>query len=232
MKRSLIYLAMLVMGVCHAEPPKLLTEKPFNSVTLAEAVNHYVAIGEAASIKELQQLAAQEESDKYFFSSHGYCVGERIGWLCRILYEPRGNSPLRAPKFGVLTIPERTMPLEKWPLYPVVLSGSTYIVLNQSYTPKGVPEDVKHYIAYCKDSGVFRTNPVVVPTQEQAIQDAAAIRKSEAWLAIKWQDDEGFSYPMGELWTWGFMENQAKRIPAESIAVKKSNVDAAALSVR
>ncbi len=232
MKRILIYLMLMTMGICRAEIPKLFTEKPFNSVTLAEAVNHYVAIGETATIMELQQLAAQEKSDDNYFASHGYCLGERISWVCRILYEPRGHSPLRGPKFGTLSIPERTMPLEKWPLYPLAISGSTYVVLNQSYTPKGKPEDVTHYLAYCKDSGVFRKNPVVVPTQEQAMKDAAALRKSEAWLAIKWRDDEGFSYPMGEQWTWGFIQNQAKGIPAESVAVKKSTADAANFSIR
>jgi hypothetical protein len=232
MKRILICLTLMTMGICRAEVPKLFTEKPFNSVTLAEAVNHYVAIGETATIMELQQLAAQEKSDADFFDNHGFCLGERIGWVCRILYEPQGHSPLRAPKFGILSIPERTMPLEKWPLYPVAVSGSTYVVLNQSYTPKGKPEDVTHYLAYCKDSGVFRKNPVAVPTQEQAMKDAAAIRQSEPWKAIKWKDDDGFSYPMGEQWTWGFIQNQARTIPAESIAMKKSNVDASILSVR
>jgi hypothetical protein len=231
-KRILIYLTMMALGICRADVPKLFTEKPFNSVTLAEAVNHYVAIGEPAAIVELQQLAAQEKSDNDFFASHGFCLSERIAWVCRILYEPRGHSPLRAPKFGTLSIPERTMPLEKWPLYPVAVSGSTYVVLNQSYTPKGKLEDITHYLAYCKDSGAFRKNPVAVPTQEQAMKDAAAIRQSEPWQAIKWKDDDGFSYPMGEQWTWGFIQNQARTIPVESVATKKPSADAADLSVR
>lgn len=222
----------MTLEFCHAEVPKLFSEKPFNSVTLAEAVNHFVVIGETASLKELGQLAAQEKSDSDFFSSHGFCLGERVSWVCRILYEPRGHSPLRAPKFGILSIPEKTMPIEKWPLYPVAVSGSTYVVLNQSYTPKGTPEDVQHYITYCKDSGVFRTTPVAVPTREQAMADAAALRQSEPWKAIKWQDDEGFTYPMGEQWTWAFIQNQAKRIPVESVAQKKADSGGTNVAIR
>jgi hypothetical protein len=228
----LFYLTMMTLGICRAEVPKLFTEKPFNSVTLAEAVNHYVTIGETATTEELQQLAAQEKSDSGFFDGHGFCMGERIAWVCRILYEPRGHTPLRAPRFGILSIPERTMPLEKWPLYPVALSGSTYVVLNQSYTPKGKPEEVMHYLAYCKESGVFRKNPIAVPTQDQALKDAAALRQSAPWNDIKWQDDDGFSYPMGEQWTWGFIQNQARTIPAGSMVVKKSTADAVDLSIR
>jgi hypothetical protein len=104
--------------------------------------------------------------------------------------------------------------------------------LNQSYTPKGTPEDVKHYITYCKDSGVFRTTPVAVPTREQAMADAAAIRQSESWKAIKWQDDDGFTYPMGEQWTYAFIQNQAKGIPVESVAQKKSNDGVTNVAVR
>jgi hypothetical protein len=231
-KRILIYLMLMTLGICQAEVPKLFSEKPFNSVTLAEAVNHYVTIGETATIVELQQLAAQEKSGGDFFSSHGFSLGERIAWVCRILYEPRGHSPLRAPKFGVLSIPERTMPIEKWPLYPVALTGSTYVVLNQSYTPNGRPEDVEHYLAYCKNNGVFRKSLVGVPTREQAMEDAAALRQSEPWKAIKWQDDDGFSYPMGESWTWGFIQNQAKGIPAASVVQNKSKAGATDVSVK
>jgi hypothetical protein len=232
MKKLLFYLTLMTLGICRAEVPKLFTEKPFNSVTLAEAVNHYVAMGEPASVVELQQLAAQDKADVDFFANHGFCLSERISWVCRILYEPRGHSPLRSPKFGILSLPERTMPLEKWPLYPVALSGSTYVVLNQSYTPHGKSENVTHYLQYCKDEGVFRTNPVVVPTREQALQDTLALRQSAPWKAIKWQDDDGFSYPMGESWTWGYIQNQAKFIPVEQLAAKKIKLEAADVSAR
>ena len=182
----------MTLGLCHAEIPKLLVQRAFTSADLAEAVNHYVAIGEPATIKELEKCAADDADHSGWYANRGFSVGERVGWICRILYEPQGHSPLRAPKFGVLNIPEKSMPVEKWPLYPVALSGSTYLVLNQSYTPRGTTEDAIHYLDYCRKNGVFRKAPIVVPTQEQAVQDAAALRQTVAWKAIQWQSDDGY----------------------------------------
>jgi hypothetical protein len=232
MKRLLTYLMLMTLGFCNAEVPKLFCEKPFTSATLAEAVNRYVAIGEEATIKELQQVSLQEKEQKELFAGKGFSVDERIGWVCRILYEPRGHSPLRAPKFGVLALPEKTMPADKWPLYPVAFSGSTYIVLKQGYTASGTPEELAHYLAYCKNNGVFRQTPVSVPTKEQAEKDIANLRQSEPWKAIQWEDSDGFSYPMGEQWAWSPIQNQVKLISDESIARLKCKADPTAVSLR
>jgi hypothetical protein len=232
MKRLLTYLMLMTLGLCNAEVPKLFCEKPFTSATLAEAVNRYVAIGEDATIKELQQVSLREKTQKELFAGKGFSVDERIGWVCRILYEPRAHSPLRAPKFGVLALPEKTMPADKWPLYPVAFSGSTYIVLKQGYTASGTPEELAHYLVYCKNNGVFRKTPVAVPTKEQAEKDVANLRQSEAWKAIQWEDPDGFSYPMGEQWAWSPIQNQVRLIPDESIARLKCKTDPTAVSLR
>src|SRR5260221_14680806 len=110
MKRLLICLTSMMLGLAHGEVPKLFSQKSFTSANIAEAVNRYVAIGEAASAKEMEQLAAQENAEDGGVLGKGFSVNERIGWVCRILYEPKGHSPLRAPKFGVLSLPEKTMP--------------------------------------------------------------------------------------------------------------------------
>ena len=238
----------MTLGLGHAELPKLFCEKSFTSASLADAVNRYVAIGETATLKELQEASSLESSQKELFAGKGFSVNERISWVCRILYIPKPptplfipktgifitekTQPLRAPKFGTLSIPEKTMPLEKWPLYPVALSGSTYLVLKQGYTPTGTPESLAHYLAYCKDNGTFRTTPVPVPTEEQAAKDVATLRQSESWKNIKWEDENGFSFPMGEQWTWSFVQNQAKTIPAQAIASKKSKTDSTVATLR
>jgi hypothetical protein len=247
MKRLLACLILMTLGFCHAEVPKLFCEKPFTSATLAEAVNRYVAIGEEATIKELQQISSQENSKNEIFAGKGFSVNERVGWMCRILYEPKEPSlliaksgilipektkPLRAPKFGVLSMPENTMPVEKWPLYPVAFSGSTYVVLKQGYTDSGTPEELAHYLAYCKSNGTFRKTPVLVPTKKQAEKDIAMLRQSEPWQAIKWEDNNGFSFPMGEQWTWAFIQNQAKAIPTQSIAARKPQTGPTVASLR
>jgi hypothetical protein len=105
-------------------------------------------------------------------------------------------------------------------------------VLNENYNPNGVPEELKHYMDYCKENGVFRTTPIPVPTREQAFKDAMALRQSRAWQDIQWVDKDGYSYPLGEQWTFGYIVNQAKAIPAGELAQKHPNPDATAVSLR
>jgi hypothetical protein len=233
MKLFLICLTSMTLGLAHAEVQKLFLQKSFTSANLAEAVNHYVTIGEASTLKELQDLAAQESpSANENFLGKGFSVTERVGWVCRILYEPKGRSPLRAPRFGDLSLPEKSMPAEKWPLFPVAVSGSTYVVLKQGYTPNGTPEDVAHYLAYCKNNGVFRKTPVEVPTKEQAEEDIENLRHSAEWQAIEWQSSDGNSFPMGEQLTWAFIKGQIKTIANELVARQNQKADSNALSLR
>jgi len=230
MTRFFILLIVMTLGLARAEAPKLFCEKTFTCRTLADAVNHYVGIGQDAAVKELNELACVEAAEAEAnrgFNTRGFSVNERIGWVCRILFEPNTNSApkatpksdpqkrdpyLRAPKFGRLDVPEKFMPIARWPLYPVVLSGSTYFVISESYTLGNVaPEDPKHYIAYCVENGNFRTTSVTVTTNSaQILKDADALRKCPSWQAINWKDDGGYSYPMGEQWTWGFIQKQAR----------------------
>jgi hypothetical protein len=232
MKLILICFTSMMLGIAHAEIPKLFTQKSFTSANLAEAVNRYVAIGEVSSLKELQQLAVQDTSENDKFLGKGFSVKERVGWVCRILYEPKGHSPLRAPKFGELPLPEKSMTAENWPLYPLALSGSTYVVLKQGYTPSGTPEEMAHYLTYCKNNGVFRNTSVEIPTQEQAETDIANFRQSPQWQSIEWQSNDSRSFPMGESLTWAFIKGQTKSIAKESLASRNPKTDSGALSLR
>lgn len=247
MKKLIICTILAVSAVCQAEVPKLLTQKAFTSASLAEAVNHYVALGEAGTFKELDVFIVEDATHTNWLFNRGYSVNERIAWIFRVLYAPKEISmrvpktgelipgitePLRAPEFGTLSIPEKTMPLENWPLYPVALSGSTYVVLKDRYAPKGVPETIQHYMDYCKDNGIFRTTPVPVPTREEALKDAKQLRQSAAWKAIEWVDTEGVSFPLGEQWTWGFINSQVKTIADAPLAGRMPKPDSSALTLR
>ena len=46
MKHILICLTSMMLGIAHAEVPKLFSQKSFTAANLAEAVNRYVAITE------------------------------------------------------------------------------------------------------------------------------------------------------------------------------------------
>jgi hypothetical protein len=218
MTRLFILLIAMTLGLGHAEVPKLFREKAFTCATLADAANHFINIGEDAAVKELNELSEVEaaEADKNRgFNIRSFSINERIAWVCRIIFEPKNESKktshLRPPKFGKLELPEKFMPISKWPLYPVVLSGSTYFVMSESYSDdNNTHEESKQYIEYCKQNGNFRTTPVKTVTEAQALKDADALHKSAPWQDIQWVDNDGFSYPMGEQWTWGFIQRQTR----------------------
>jgi hypothetical protein len=192
----------------HGNPPRLFSERSFNAATLAEAVNHYVALGEEAAVKELLSLGQPDDT------LGSIDVNERIGWVCRILFEPKGDAPLRPPMFGGLSLPCRTMPLTRWPLYPVVLSGSSYFVLSEGYMLAGEAEPLMNYIGYCRREGVFRSAKIVVPTRRQVLADAALLRGAQAWKDLKWQDSgPNWSYHLSEEGTWKFIQSQAEEVP-------------------
>lgn len=119
-----------------AKLPKFLREKQINCAAFADAVNHYVDMGEAKAIESLKALAGSKPQ--------GHMpdrVEVRMAFTCRVLFESKGKEPLRAPGFGgLINLPYNTMPLENWPLYPVVCTGSSYFVLSEAYVLGGVPE--------------------------------------------------------------------------------------------
>lgn len=192
--------------------PVLFTERPYTAATLAEAVNHFVDLGEDAAVRELHRLCTWWFAD----IGRGFDVDERIGWVCRILFEPKGRDPLRQPFFGALRgLPWPSMPLQQWPLYPVARSGSSYFVLGEGYVVDGVPEDPHEYIEYCRANGTFRREPVPVPSHEQAVRDALDLRQSAAWKSIRWLGQLGdYPYAWDEPSTWDAIERQAAAIPA------------------
>jgi hypothetical protein len=175
-----------------------------------EAANHYIALGEAAGIKELESHMLDWGVDH----RAGFSNNERLGWVCRIVFQPRGENPLRAPRYGGLSLPWNSVPLTRWPLYPVACSGSTYFVLSEGYTLAGDPEDPKDYLHYCRTQGRFRTERLPVPTRGEALKDLESLGQSAAWKAIKWTDSgQGFYYMLSEEGVWAFMLRQAKKCP-------------------
>lgn len=194
------------------EVPELFRDRSLNAAILAQAVNHFVALGETAATRELTALATdhdfkRDNPDKEFD------LAERVGWVCRILFQPKGSEPLRPPSYGALGLPFNTMPRTRWPLYPVAASGHSFFVLSEGYELAGLPENPKRYLAYCRAEGIFRKRRIPVPTRAEAQRDVSALRQSPAWKAIKWKDrGQGFSYAMHEERTWQFIQAQADSI--------------------
>jgi hypothetical protein len=215
------FVMLLGRQTCCGQSPRFFQENAFTSASFAEAVNHFVRIGEAAAVKELNELADGTER------TNGFSVKVRVGLICRVLFQPQGSEAIRPPAYGFLmelgsiglppTFPSSswTNISRNWPLYPVALSGSTYFVLSERYSFEGAggPEDPMSYVAYCRKHGVFCKRKIQVPTRKEATKAAVALRLSGAWRAIKWTDrEQGYSFHMNEDSVWSYIQNQAKGI--------------------
>jgi len=220
--RVIVLALLLARLTCCGESPRFFRENAFTSASFAEAVNHFVRLGEAATVEELKGLAEGRDL------TNGFSVKVRIGLMCRVLFQPQHGEPIRPPAYGFLMelgsiglppgLPSSswTNISKNWPLYPVARSGSTYFVLSESYSFEGSggPEDPMVYIAYCRSHGVFRKTIIPVPSKKAATKDAVALRLSAAWRAIKWTDSgEGYSFHINEDAAWSYIQNQAKSMP-------------------
>ena len=192
--------------------PILFQQQDFNAASFAQAVNHYIAMGEKEAIRSLASTARTSMQD--LSEHHGtWSTNERIGWICRVVFEPVGAASIRPPYFGGLNLPERTMPASSWPRFPIARVGSTHFVLSEGYSLFGVAENPGAYIEYCRKHGTFRQTKIPVPTRAQALQDAAALRNSRAWGLIKWKDGgQNWGYSLSEPGAWDFIESQAEKI--------------------
>lgn len=211
-KRLLIVFLAAMIGIvdrCRAQNdlPSLFQKNEFTAAEFIEAVNYFIELGEDAAVRNLDIIGAKEQV------YNGFHPHERVGWMCRVLFDSKNAEPIRQPFFGGLSLPDKTMPSASWPRYPVALSGSTYFVLSEGYTVAGTPEDPSDYIEHCRNNGVFRSTKLEVPTKAQALLDAAALRKSKAWTDIKWTDSgEGWWYEKDEESFWQFIQKQAENI--------------------
>jgi len=191
-----------------AEPPlKLFAKNELDAATFAKAVNHFVDIGETTAINELLALSCNAKPD--------VVAGSRVSWVLRVLYLPKTLEPLRKPGYGALVDPAPEEAFAGWQLFPLVRSGDSYFVLSVSYLLGGLAEHPCDYLHYCLANGTFRKEHIPVPSRAQALEDAAALRSSPEWRAIKWAaQGEGGSYSASEEWVWKFVSSQAETIDA------------------
>ena len=194
---------------CQAQIPKLFQQQSFNCDTLADAANHYVAIGEDATIRELSALPPDDYK--------GIDIDERVGWVCRILFQPKGKHFLREPMLGGLQLPYEFRRSPNWPLYPIAQSGSSYFVLSEGYMLAGFPEPREAYLNYCRTNGRYRTSTVPRPSKSQAESDATTLRQSKNWQVIRWTSRLGYSYGSTENATFAYIKAQADSIPADNL---------------
>src|SRR5258706_4625365 len=122
---TLIILPYLQIQLARSDVPDLLKTKEFNSAGLTRAANHYIKRGEESFLNDIKLMALDPGADfrQGFGASNqmrtNFSQNERIGWLCRVLYEPKETKPLRPPGLGALGVPYMTMPSDSWPLFPL-----------------------------------------------------------------------------------------------------------------
>lgn len=198
MKRLLPLLGLLLATVAaNAEDgiPDLFVKKQFDCSALAKTANYFISLGQERAIEELKEL----EGDRSAAIERGFHTNERIGWVCRILFQVGRDKPLRQPRFGGLSLPYLTMPLERWPHYPVVESEGVFFVLSEGYKLMGIAERASAYIDYCSSNGTFRATKVNIPTRAEAIAAFDALKATERWKVIKWKDERpGTKYTISE----------------------------------
>jgi len=210
MKGWLVLALLLTIRCTDGEVPRIFEEKDFTAASLAEAVNYFIKLGEDKAVEELNGLVDPSGLGR----KNGFSVNERVGWICRVLFVSKPNTQLRPPRFGGLYLPTLTMPADRWPLYPIALSGSTYFVLSEGYSLGGMAENPKSYIQYCRQTGTSRKELIRVPSRAQALKDSVTLRESEPWKMIKWSDSgPGRSYTMDEGYAFRFIGKQAEATP-------------------
>ena len=198
-------------GTSRAATPELFQSHRFNAAMIAYAVNHFIGIGEKASIAELAALATSDANSWLFARPmDGDEMAQRVAWMCLILWPAKPGQVQRPPGYGVLLELDGHLSIKDWPVYPLAWSGHSYFVLGTEYAVGGHPEHPRDYLANCESKGIFRKVPVPVPTRTQAQLDASTLRQSRPWQA-GWSFDHAAQSDL-ELKEWPFIKAQADTI--------------------
>jgi hypothetical protein len=188
---------------------KVLFVREFSPLMLAQSANALIAMGEEKAVDLLQSSIRDFETDLSF----GFSTNERIGWLCRLIFESKSDKPLRAPYFGSLSLPRKSMPTSEWRKYPLAVSKGTVFVLADGYAIVGTPEDPLEYIRYCQRAGQFRKRHYPIPSRTEAEQALSALITSSRWRKIRWHHrGPGSEYRYSERRVIGFLSRQVNRI--------------------
>lgn len=166
----------------------------------AQVANSYIDLGADRAAQSLVDSLATHRGKK---------ANTRAGLICRILFTSK--SPLRAPKFGDLSLPP--LSLSSWPQFPFAEQDGVWFLLDENYRPtldgdsKG--ELARAYIDYCQRNGQFRTEKLVVPTKQQAVDALGALQASKRFKGIHWSDyDLHSSYKYDKDWTLELLRSQ------------------------
>jgi hypothetical protein len=190
-----------IAAIAFAQPD--LTELLFTKSKLtcrdwAEVANAYLDLGEDEACATLLKDASEHKSKGNI----------RAGLICRILFQGNGG-PLRSPKFGELSLPR--MSLSSWPEYPMLQEEGVWFLLDENYRLGEKKETAGDYVDYCRKTGQFRKEKLMVPTAQQARDAWKDIQGEKRWNSIRWADgDLHSSYTYDRSWTVEMLRSQTR----------------------
>ena len=198
--------ALLALAMPSSVGDRLLIIRTLNSTDWAQIANDYMAKGEEKACAELI-----EKSQRKFDPAHPIDPNVRASFVVRLIFQPRAKTPLRPPGLGGLPLPEKSMPLRSWPLYPFFQTRGVLFLMWEGYVLAGLPEPCSSYIAYCKKEGKFRKAPYNVPSAGQTNLALTAFLKSSQWTGIKWSfKSPSYSYNYPPQMIEGYLKQQIR----------------------
>lgn len=209
-----VLILLLLAGVLPAQKPadplRILEAKTISSHDLVTGANALIAMGKEQAVQTLKARLKASGEDPYSLGSQG----ERMSWLCRLIFEGTRGTPLRQPLFGGTGLPYKSMPLTTWPRYPLAVEAGVPFVLSEGYVLAGMGEPAFKYLEFCATNGRFRTRPYPVPTRASATAAWKALTTSKRWKALKWHHkSEGLEYTINEQYVIDKARGQAERTP-------------------
>jgi hypothetical protein len=203
--RMLATLSLLIAFNTQATPIEILYKPSrLSSKDWAEVASYFIELGEEKAVTELKEKSSGKSGR----------VNTRTGLICRVLFEPKGSKPLRQPNLGTLALPYLSMPLSKWPHYPLVKENGIWFLLEENYQRSGSEETARAYIDYCQQEGRFRTEKVAVPTKEETVDALKSLLSSKRWADIRWSDSRrGIDYTYDRQWTVDILKAHTRFLP-------------------
>lgn len=188
---SFIFFSTLGAFAQTESQPLIFSQKDFDTVVLANAVNHFVELGETAAVEQLKKIASQD------FASSKIDLTFRVACVSRILWE-NDEAPIAAPRLGVygggISVDRnKQQGLNNWPKYPVAKSGKSFFIVVHSGrggTGLGPNGGIAKYIDHCQANGTFLATAIPVPNSEESSADLATLLDSERWKNSKGADEK------------------------------------------
>ena len=163
---------------------------------MLQCANRLIVSGEKAVVERLSYAARTYDQGGQQQSE----LDLKVALLCKLIYTSDHKPPLRPPAFGAPTnLPYHSMPITKWPYFPLAMSNEVPFLLISGYELAGHPEGVYDYLLYCKENGIFRTTLFKIPSDQDVKQALQGLIRSERWQSLRWKDSgQNWSYDLHE----------------------------------